>query len=60
MTYKDICVAYTETIHNSFSDRFYKKVTDRINSDEKSTIIVLFMQVRCDGTISFDGLYYSV
>ena len=45
MTARDICVAYTEIINHSYSDKFFQKVTNHINVDEKSNIIVLFMQV---------------
>ena len=42
----DICVAYSVSIHSSYSDKYFQKVAEKIISDEKSNVIVLFLHVR--------------
>ena len=59
MTARDICVAYTEIIHRSYSDKFFQNVTNHIKFDEKSNIIVLFMQVSYSYTNRMYIIYYN-
>ena len=50
---RGICVSYAVTIHNSFSDEFYQKVSDKILSDERNNVIVLFIHVSTRPHVSF-------
>ena len=42
---RGICISYAATIHPSYSEEFFEEVAERIISEDKSNVVVLFIHV---------------